>query len=284
MFQVGCKEMIAPRTLRSEGTQRYLYALRKRLSSVPGATRAELYILMLVWDLSMASEGRAAARGYRLLRCPTCYLPPDECICACTPTIHTPVQFWLLIHPDEYRKPTNTARLIGASIPQTRFFPWYRTAPPAGLITLLRDRRCMPYLLVPQGDATLFERLRERPWLPDRVPAFVLLDGTWSQASKMLHRSPYLRGHPQDGHSTWGSFYVSAALPTLCPAPVHCGSGYCAPGTALEEVTASSVLHAYFRVFAERCMAARYGHPLKKSLPEMAQLLAYNSHDPPPSA
>ncbi len=230
----------------------------------------------------MASEGRAAARGYRLLRCPTCYLPPDVCICACTPTIHTPVQFWLLIHPDEYRKPTNTARLIGASIQHTRFFPWYRTAPPAGLITLLRERRFMPYLLVPEGDATLFERLPERPWLPDTVPAFVLLDGTWSQARKMLHRSPYLQGIPR------------MAIQPRAPSTYRLRCQRCAQHLStvevaialleqLDEITASRVLHAYFRVFAEMGMAARHGHPLTKSLPEMAQLLAYNSHHATPA-
>ena len=230
----------------------------------------------------MASEGRAATRGYRLLRCSTCYLPLDGCICACTPTIHTPAQFWLLIHPEEYRKSTNTARLIGASIPHTRFFSWYRTTPPAGLIALLGDRRFMPYLLVPQGDATLFERLRERPWLPDRVPAFVLLDGTWSQTTKMLHRSPYLQGLPR------------IAIQPRAPSIYRLRCQRCAQHLStvevaialleqLEEVTASSILHAYFRVFAERCMAARHGHLLKKSLPEMAQLLAYNGHYPTPA-
>jgi len=230
----------------------------------------------------MASEGRAAARGYRLLRCSTCYLPLDGCICACTPTIHTPAQFWLLIHPEEYRKSTNTARLIGASIPHTRFFSWYRTTPPAGLIALLGDRRFMPYVLVPQGDATLFERLRERPWLPGRVPAFVLLDGTWSQATKMLHRSPYLQGLPR------------IAIQPRAPSIYRLRCQRCAQHLStvevaialleqLEEDTASSILQAYFRVFAERCMAARHGHLLKKSLPEMAQLLAYNSHYPTPA-
>ncbi len=230
----------------------------------------------------MASEGRAATRGYRLLRCSTCYLPLDGCICACTPTIHTPAQFWLLIHPEEYRKSTNTARLIGASIPHTRFFSWYRTTPPAGLITLLGDRQFMPYLLVPQGDAMLFERLRERPWLPDRVPAFVLLDGTWSQTTKMLHRSPYLQGLPR------------IAIQPRAPSTYRLRCQRCAQHLStvevaialleqLEEDTASSILQAYFRVFAERCMAARHGHLLKKSLPEMAQLLAYNSHYPTPA-
>jgi DTW domain-containing protein len=225
----------------------------------------------------MASEGHTAARGYRLLRCSTCYLSSDVCICACTPTLHTSAQFWLLMHPDECRKPTNTARLIGASIPHTRFFLWYRTVPPAELIALLTDCQFTPYLLVPHGDATLFEGLRERPWLPGRVPAFVLLDGTWSQARKMLHRSPYLQGIPR------------LAIQPRAPSTYRLRCQRCAQHLStvevaiallaqLDEMTASHVLHAYFRVFAERSMAARHGHPLKKSLPEMAQLLAYNSH------
>ena len=229
----------------------------------------------------MASEGHTAARGYRLLRCSTCYLSSDVCICAWTPTIHTSAQFWLLMHPDECRKPTNTARLIGASIPHTRFFLWYRTVPPAELIALLTDCQFTPYLLVPHGDATLFEGLRERPWLPDRVPAFVLLDGTWSQARKMLHRSPYLQGIPR------------LAIQPRAPSTYRLRCQRCAQHLStvevaiallaqLDEMTASHVLHAYFRVFAERSMAARHGHPLKKSLPEMAQLLAYNSHGPQP--
>jgi DTW domain-containing protein len=231
----------------------------------------------------MASEGHTAARGYRLLRCSTCYLSSDVCICAWTPTIHTSAQFWLLMHPDECRKPTNTARLIGASIPHTRFFLWYRTVPPAELIALLTDCQFTPYLLVPHGDATLFEGLRERPWLPGRVPAFVLLDGTWSQARKMLHRSPYLQGIPR------------LAIQPRAPSTYRLRCQRCAQHLStvevaiallaqLDEMTASHVLHAYFRVFAERSMAARHGHPLKKSLPEMAQLLAYNSHAPQPDS
>ena len=191
--------------------------------------------------------------------------------------IHTSAQFWLLMHPEECLKPTNTARLIGASIPHARLFPWYRTAPPAGFIELLCERRFLPYLLVPQGDARLFEGLRERPWLPDRMPAFVLLDGTWSQARKMLHRSPYLQGLPR------------MAIQPRVPSAYRLRRQRCAQHLStvevvialleqLEERTASHVLRAYFCVFAETCMAARYGHALTKPLPEMAQLLAYNSH------
>ena len=139
----------------------------------------------------------------------------------------------------------------------------------------------MPYLLVPQGDVTLFERLQERQWLPDRVPAFVLLDGTWSQSRKMLHQSPYLQDIPR------------MAIQPKTPSTYRLRCQRCTQHLStvevaitlleqLDEVTASSVLRAYFRVFAETAMAARHGHPLKKPLPEMAQLLAYNRHAPQP--
>jgi len=161
-------------------------------------------------------------------------------------------------------------------------FPWYRTAPPADFIELLSDRRFLPYLLVPQGNARLFEGLRARPWLPDRVPAFVLLDGTWSQARKMLHRSPYLQGIPR------------MAIQPRTPSTYRLRCQRCAQHLStvevaialleqLDEMTASRVLHAYFRVFAETGMAARHGHALTKSLPELAQLRAYNSHHATPA-
>jgi len=229
----------------------------------------------------MASDSKTAARGYKLLRCSTCSLPPDGCICPLTPTLHTQAQFWLLIHPDEYVKPTNTARLIGASIPHTRFFPWHRTAPPTELIALLTDRRFMPYLLVPHGDATLFEGLRERPWLPDRVPAFVLLDGTWSQASKILNRSPYLQGIPRMSIQP-GAPSAYRLRRQRCVQHLSTVEVAIALLAQSEDSPASSVMRAYFHVFIERAMAARHGHPLRKHLPEMVQLLAYNSHNHTP--
>jgi DTW domain-containing protein YfiP len=139
----------------------------------------------------------------------------------------------------------------------------------------------MPYLLVPQGDATLFERLRECPWLPDRVPAFVLLDGTWSQSRKMLHRSPYLQGIPRMAiqPKTPSTYRLRCQL---CAQHLSTVEVAIALLEQLEATTASSILQAYFCVFAKSCMAARHGHPLTQPLPEMAQLLAYNSHNPSP--
>jgi DTW domain-containing protein YfiP len=145
-------------------------------------------------------------------------------------------------------------------------------------MALLRDRRFMPYLLFPHGDPTYFARLRERPWQPDRVPAFVLLDGTWAQARKIFSRSPYLHGIPR----------MAIQPQRLSAYPLRqqrCAEHLCTVEVAMAlldqiaEPTASSVLRAYFRVFIESYMAARHGHPLYKNLPETLQLRAYNSHN-----
>ena len=121
------------------------------------------------------------------------------------------------------------------------------------------------------------QRLHERPWLPDRVPAFVLLDGTWTQARKIFNKSPYLQSLPQ--------MSIQPAVPSAYTLRrQRCAQHLSTVEVAIalleqsESSTTSSVLHAYFRVFAEHCMAARHGHPLKQHLPELAQLLAYNSH------
>jgi len=136
----------------------------------------------------------------------------------------------------------------------------------------------MPYLLFPHGDPTLFARLRERPWQPDRVPAFVLLDGTWTQARKMFSRSLYLHGIPR------------IAIQPQRPSAYRLRRQRCAEHLSTVEVaialleqiaepTASSILQAYFRLFAESSMVARHGHPLHTPLPEMLQLRTYNSHN-----
>ena len=215
-----------------------------------------------------------ASRGYKAHRCPTCQLPTAGCICHFTPTIRTPVRFWILMHPGEAQKPTNTARLIAAALPHTRVFLWQRTTPPAELCDLLSAPQFAPYLVFPQGNAERFERLPADSWHLGRVPAFVILDGTWRQTRRMFVRSPYLRGVPcltlrpkvpsaytlrRQVHSDYLST-VEVAIALLAQ---------------LGTTEASDILSAYFRVFIASCQAARQAHPLCEALPEIQQLLQY---------
>lgn len=234
----------------------------------------------------MTTEKRSLARGYNVVRCTTCALPLEGCICGLTPTLPTTMHFWILIHPEEQTKPTNTARLIAATLPHTRLFPWYRTAPPEELLRLLHDPRVVPYLVFPQSQSALCTPLPERAWLPDRAPAFVLLDGTWSQARKMLNKSPYLQGLPRLTLTpqTPSAYTLRRQRHVTHLSTVEVAITLLAQ---YESSPSSALLQAYFRVFTTHCLAARHGHSVKHVLPEIAQLLAYNQsgvtcHEPQP--
>jgi hypothetical protein len=185
-----------------------------------------------------------------------------------------------LLHPDEGHKPTNTARLIAAAISHTQVFVWQRTAPPAGLLDLLGSPRFAPYVVFPQGDSTRFERLPTDPWHAEKVPAFVLLDGTWSQTRKMFVRSMYLRGIP--------CLTLPLTTPSAYTLRQQGGTGYLSTVEVAMALLAqmghgeaSSILGAYFRVFTAHGLAARQGRPLPETLPEMQQLLQYRCQHAP---
>lgn len=225
----------------------------------------------------MTSGKPGASRGYKSLRCATCQLPTAGCICHLTPTIRTPSQFWLLMHPDEGRKPTNTARLIAATMPHTRVFVWQRTAPPPGLLDLLSSPRFAPYVVFPQGDVEGFTHLAADGGHAGQVPAFVLLDGTWSQTRKMFVRSTYLRGVPclTLQPKTPSTYALRQQVREDYLSTVEVAIALLAQ---LGDGEASHILHAYFRVFTASYLAVRQGHPLREALPEMQQLLEYRRH------
>ena len=92
----------------------------------------------------------------------------------------------------------------------------------------------------------------------------------------MFQRSAYLRGLPH--------------LSLLPPAPSmyrlrrqHCAGHLSTVEAAImllaqaEGAEASRMLTAYFQLFTESALAARYGHPLKRPLPVMQELRAYTS-------
>jgi DTW domain-containing protein YfiP len=170
------------------------------------------------------------------------------------------------MHAAEYPKPTNTARLIQAALPQTHIFLWQGSTPPPELATLLGDRRFTPYMVFPHGQSGLFERLRERPWRPETMPAFLILDGTWKQTRKMFLRSPYLRGLP------WVTIIPEA------PSAYALRQQRCATHLSTVEVAIALLqqvgdspdsrrLAAYFQRFTAYSWAVRYGRPLPTLLP-----------------
>lgn len=221
------------------------------------------------------------ARGSFVKRCGDCQLPDSHCICRFRPRLpgcscangalescngacaccDSLPEFWLLMHPDEQYKPTNTGRLIGDCLPRTRVFTWHRKEAPAGFLELCRDPTYAPVIVFPAPPDRYEERLIET--LPDTggKTAFILLDGTWQQAGKMFRLTRYLESLPVLSLSP-----QNASNYRLRRA-VHPGQ-LCTAEVAAELLAFAGAhhqarqMHSYFSVFSDHYTAARNNHAL----------------------
>lgn len=215
------------------------------------------------------------ARGSTAIRCSACRLPSAQCICAYRVETQSHAQFWVVMHPEEAYKPTNTARLIGDVLPETRYFGWYRTAPDAELLALLQDDRYQPFIIFPDDQEDVKPRVRafDAAALGERIPVFILLDGTWRQARRIFRKSPYLATIPvlplHHEMTTRYALRKPASEAHLCTAEAAMSllmlSG---------DQQASEVLGHYFEVFNLHYAAARR-HQAPGIEPPMRWLLDY---------
>lgn len=141
------------------------------------------------------------ARGSFVERCPGCNLPVLNCLCPYAATAESEARVWLLTHSMEHLKPTNTGRLIRDVLPDTEVFTWYRTAPDERLLALLEDARFAPFVVFPDDQPDYADRVVGIDAVTEartagRIPAYLLLDGTWRQARRIFRKSPYLDALP----------------------------------------------------------------------------------------
>lgn len=123
------------------------------------------------------------------------------CICDIRPeNVPCRAQFWLIMHPEEIYKPTNTGRLLADCLPDTRVFYWYRTQPDQALLDLLADPSYQPFIIFPDDMEDYAHRVVQfEPVMtpqPEKIPVFIILDGTWRQARRMFRKSAYLAELP----------------------------------------------------------------------------------------
>ncbi len=138
------------------------------------------------------------AKGSRSNRCDVCYMGIEYCICQQRKTAEATVEFWLIMHKEEVNKPTNTGRLIEHVLPEnTRKFMWSRTEPEQSLIDVLCNAKYQPYIIFPDDREGYEHRLVTTPDLSsNKIPAYIILDGSWRQASRMFRLSQYLQNIP----------------------------------------------------------------------------------------
>ncbi len=139
------------------------------------------------------------ARGYKVKRCEDCLIPEKKCICAQRPSINSDSAFCMVMYKSEYYKPTNTGKLIADVIPDNYAFRWDRVAPDPSLTELLNNPKYLPILVFPQQYAEAHRCINTPKDLlaieQGKTPLFLMLDGTWREASKMF-KSPSFANLP----------------------------------------------------------------------------------------
>lgn len=129
--------------------------------------------------------------------CNKCGLPVINCICNVVPKIETKAKIWILSTEREFSRPSNTARLLKLVNPEsTELIPWERTKPPEKLIEYINREDYEIYILFPTENDDLSEGKFEYK-SSEKTPAFIILDGTWKEALKILRKSDYLKNLPR---------------------------------------------------------------------------------------
>lgn len=120
-----------------------------------------------------------------------------NCVCSLLPRLQIDAHFALLMHENELSRDTNTGQWLLAALPSSSQHIWQRKAPCPALLTLLSDPNYQPYLLFPGEESiSVCQAKRCTTDRTRQTPLFLILDGTWQEAKKMLRKSPWLQALP----------------------------------------------------------------------------------------
>ena len=198
------------------------------------------------------------ARGAGVRRCDCCRLPESSCICEHRVEVEAGVEFVVLMHRNETYKPTNTGRLIEATISNTRVIQWHsRLEAGEELETLLHNPAYQPIIVFPPSP-DYQQRMISSPDEAPGVgkPLFILLDGTWRQARRIFRHSVYLQQLPvislDEARSSTYALRKAIHEGQLCTAEVAA-----ALLDQIGEVEAGEALEAYYRKFNAHYIASR---------------------------
>lgn len=125
--------------------------------------------------------------------CNKCGLPIINCLCDKAPKIKTDSKIWILSTEKEFYRPSNTARLLQLINPNsTEIFLWGRTNIPEKLVENINNEIYEPFLLFPIENEESNNRKVEYK-NTGKIPAFIIIDGTWKEARRIFRLSTYLK-------------------------------------------------------------------------------------------
>ena len=194
--------------------------------------------------------------------CNECGLPLINCICHKSAKVRTRAKFWILSSEREFYRPSNTARLLKLINPDsTEIFLWERTKSPEHLIENIRGDKYSAFILFPTENEEL-ENRNVKFELTAKIPAFIILDGTWKEARKIFRKSYFLKGLP----------IVSIAPNYVSNYDLRRGAAegnLCTIEAAIEmikmsgEIGTSQIIEDYYKLFLKSYKAGVSGHRLK---------------------
>ncbi|MGC9421298.1 tRNA-uridine aminocarboxypropyltransferase [Vibrio sp.] len=150
-----------------------------------------------------------------------------QCLCAAIPRLSSELHLSLLTHENEFLRETNTGQWLVKALPHCTTFTWRRTSPPRALLQRIADPNYHSVLVYPSAQSLPVAQPLQNAKIKGKKMHFILLDGTWQEAKKMLRKSPWLtiphvyittpnescyqlRRHQQNGHLC--TLEVGAAL------------------------------------------------------------------------
>lgn len=137
-------------------------------------------------------------------RCPVCQLQQWLCVCAVLPRVQTITRVVILRHAFERKRPSNTARILCAMLPDCRLLEVGVPGEPLSadmVAESIGDTRAA--VLFPSSEAERITKnifQRDELFPPSALPntrTLILLDGTWGQAGRMNRRTPGLADLPR---------------------------------------------------------------------------------------
>ena len=134
--------------------------------------------------------------------CTRCARALKACLCEYIVPLENRTPLYILQHPYEVAHPKGTAALLAASLQQAEIRVGEDFSGDRWLNDLLADPSLRCYLLWPDEEAISPAELREK--MASVSPgatavAFILLDGTWRKAFRMLQSNPALARLPRIG-------------------------------------------------------------------------------------
>jgi DTW domain-containing protein len=123
--------------------------------------------------------------------CYDCWKAQELCLCKEVREIDHPLDIGIVFHPRERKNPINTGRLAYLSLKNV----WHAVGVEMDEVSDFR-KHVSQYkageigLLYPSKDAMPLEEA------PSNLKCLIVVDGTWNEAKKMIHRSPSLKKLP----------------------------------------------------------------------------------------